>query len=83
MLQGKLLTCAIFKDVKLSSDAIYWIFYGGNTLPLCLSIILYISPISSAYKSVFRFVEHFLTALSTQSLHNSLINNKFSTFYVI
>jgi hypothetical protein len=83
MLQGKLLTCAIFKDVELSSDAIYWIFYVDNTSPLCLSTILYISPVSSAYKSVFRFVEHFLTALSTQSVHNALINNKFSTFYAI
>jgi len=59
MLQGKLLACAIFKvAAKLSYDAIYWIFYEGNTLSLCysLSTILYISSISSAYKSESRFV---------------------------
>jgi len=89
LLQGKLLTYAIFKDAKHSSDAIYWIFYEGKTFPLCcsLSMTLRISPISSAYKSVSRFVEHLLTALSTQSLHNevlnALINNKYATFYVI
>jgi len=51
MLQGKLLACAIFKEAELSSHAIYWIFYEGNTLLLCcsLSTILYISPIFSAY----------------------------------
>jgi hypothetical protein len=91
MLPGKLLACAIFKDAELNSHAIYWIFYEGNTLLLCysLSTVLYISPISSVYESVYLSVKHFLTVFFTQSLHNNnkapnvLINNKSDTFYII
>jgi hypothetical protein len=87
LLQGTLLTCAIFKDAELTPEAISWI-YMKNTFSLfhLLHSVLYISLISSPYKLASLFFNHCLTALPTLTLYNKVLNEimslKAARFYI-